>query len=141
MKKFAFPLADVMKYRDYVRDQAQLDLGRALQAEAVIQSAIDELAERARQAAEAARESGDFRMIQSSHEFHALAAKQTAALMVRLEAAQKASDEKRDAMRTALQQSQAVHKLYDRQLEEYRIAVVREETEVQDDIATTRYKR
>lgn len=140
MRKFTFPLSDVMKFRDYERDQAQTELGRALQAEGAIQHDIDALARRAQEASLAAKGSGDFRLIQSSHDFHIIVEQKTAVLMVQLEAAQKLSNEKRDAMRSALQKSEAIHKLYEKQLEEYKEQCDHEEVELQDDIATTRYK-
>lgn len=141
MRKFAFPLTDVMKYRDYERDQAQIELGRALATEGAIKRDIDALNQRDEESAATAKGSGDFRMIQSSHEFHAVVKQKTAVLMVQLNEAQKISEEKRGVMRAALQKSEAIHKLYDKQMEEYKEQCTHEEIETQDDIATSRYRR
>lgn len=141
MKTFTFPLESVMKYRDWEKDQAEIALGRALAAEGKIQGDIDSLASRAALAAENAKGTKDFRIIETSHEFHALVEQKTAVLLTELEAAQKVSAEKREAMKSALQKSEALHRLRDRQLEEYRDKSNHEEIEIQDDIATSRHRK
>lgn len=141
MKRFAFALDSVMKYRDYEKEQAQIELGRALSAEGRIQGQIDTLNRRSKEAAASVKGSNDFHAIESYHEFHILVEQKLSSLMVQLEAAKKASEEKRGLMKTALQKSEAVHKLYDRQLEEYREKSFHEEIEIQDDIATARHNK
>ena len=44
MKKFAFPLEDVMKYREYLQNEAELALGKAMAVEHNIEMRIDEVA-------------------------------------------------------------------------------------------------
>lgn len=141
MKKFVFPFASVMKYRDYERDQAQLELGRALSAEGKIQGDIDSLKCRDKEASDKVKGTNDFHSIESYHVFHTLVEQKTAVLLVQLEAAKKVSNEKREIMKSALQKSEAIHKLHDRQLEEYREKSTHEEIEIQDDIATAKHNR
>lgn len=141
MKKFTFPLESVMKYRDYERDSAEVELGRALAVEAKIQGDIDALSVRDRESAHTAKGTRDFDTIQAANSFHALVQQKTKELLISLEEARKVSSEKREIVKAALQKSEALHRLYDRQVEEYKEVSNREEIEIQDDIATTRYNR
>ena len=71
MKKFTFPLEDVMKYREYLQNEAELALGKAMAVEHDIQMHLDEVASQYTALAAKMRGSTDFNDIARANDFYA----------------------------------------------------------------------
>ena len=60
MKKFKFELEDILKFRKFEQNQAEVELGKALAVEQEIQSKLDNLAQQKHSASEYIRGSKNF---------------------------------------------------------------------------------
>ena len=60
MKKFSFELEDVLNFRKFERQQAEIELGKALAVEREIQDKLDYLAAQQVEVAEKSKGSKDF---------------------------------------------------------------------------------
>ena len=141
MKKFAFPLEDVMKYREYLQNEAELALGKAMAVEHDIQMRIDEVAFQYASLTETMRGSTDFNDIARANDFYVLLDQQKAYLLEKLAEAKLVSEQKRKEMQEAMQKTEGLHKLRDRQFEAYKDEEQREANDVSDDVTNARVAR
>ena len=141
MKKFAFPLEDVMKYREYLQNEAELALGKAMAVEHGIQIKLDEVASQYAALAETMRGSTDFNDIARANDFYALLDQQKEYLLEKLAEAKLVSEQKRKEMQEAMQKTEGLHKLRDRQFEAYKDEEQREANDVSDDVMNARVAR
>ena len=141
MKKFAFPLEAVMKYREYLQNEAELALGKAMAVEHGIQIKLDEVASQYAALAETMRGSTDFNDIARANDFYALLDQQKEYLLEKLAEAKLVSEQKRKEMQEAMQKTEGLHKLRDRQFEAYKDEEQREANDVSDDVMNARVAR
>ena len=138
MKKFRFELEDVLQFRKFERQQAEIELGKALAVEREIQDKLDNLAAQQVEVAEKSKGSKDFQDIANAYRFYDFVRAQTEYLMNEMSKAKIVSDEKREILRAAMQKDDALERLKDEQLEEYRNAEILEADNIIDDIVTAR---
>ncbi|MFC2330882.1 MAG: flagellar export protein FliJ [Treponema sp.] len=141
MKKFRFELEDVLQFRKFERQQAEIELGKALAVEREIQDKLDNLAAQQVEVAEKSKGSKDFQDIANAYRFYDFVRAQTEYLMNEMSKAKIVSDEKREILRAAMQKDDALERLKDEQLEEYRNAEILEADNIIDDIVTARFRK
>ena len=141
MKKFAFPLEDVMKYREYLQSQAELALGKAMAVEHDIQMRIDEVASQYTALAAKMRGSIDFNAIARANDFYAFLDQQKTYLLEKMAEAKLVSEQKRKEMQEAMQKTESLRKLRDRQFDEYKDAEMNEANDIADDMTNARAAR
>ena len=141
MKRFRFELEDVLQFRKFERQQAEIELGKALAVEREIQDKLDNLAAQQVEVAEKSKGSKDFQDIANAYRFYDFVRAQTEYLMNEMSKAKIVSDEKREILRAAMQKDDALERLKDEQLEEYRNAEILEADNIIDDIVTARFRK
>ena len=141
MKKFSFPLEDVMKYREYLQSQAELALGKAMAVEHDIQMRLDEVASQYAALAENMRGSTDFNDIARANDFYVLLDQQKDYLLEKMVEAKLVSEQRRKEMQDAMQKTEGLHKLRERQFDEYKDAEMNEANDIADDVTNARAAR
>ena len=141
MKKFAFPLEDVMKYREYLQNEAELALGKAMAVEHDIEMRIDEVASQYAALAEKMRGSIDFNAIARANDFYAFLDQQKTYLLEKLAEAKLVSEQRRKEMQEAMQKTEGLRKLRDRQFKAYKDAEMNEANDIADDVTNARAAR
>ena len=141
MKKFTFPLEDVMKYREYLQNEAELALGKAMAVEHDIQMKLDEVAFQYASLTETMRGSTDFNDIARANDFYAFLDQQKTYLLEKMAEAKLVSEQRRKEMQDAMQKTEGLHKLRDRQFDEYKDAEMNEANDVADDVTNARSAR
>lgn len=138
MKKFSFQLEDVMKYREFLQTQAETELGKALAAEHAIQTKLDDIGRQSVFVKNRMKGSTDFNAISAAHNFYILLDQQKEYLLQQMAEAKLVSEQKRKVLQDAMQKTEALHKLRERQLAEYHEEENKEEENAADDISTFR---
>lgn len=141
MKKFAFPLEDVMKYREYLQNEAELALGKAMAVEHDIQMRLDEVAFQYTALTEKMRGSTDFNDIARANDFYVLLDQQKDYLLEKMAEAKLVSEQRRQAMQEAMQKTEGLRKLRERQFDEYKDAEKNEVNDIADDVTNARAAR
>ena len=141
MKKFTFPLEDVMKYREYLQNEAELALGKAMAVEHDIQMRLDEVAFQYAALAEKMRGSTDFNDIARANDFYVLLDQQKDYLLKKMAEAKLVSEQRRKEMQEAMQKTEGLHKLRERQFDEYKDAEMNEANDIADDVTNARAAR
>lgn len=139
MKKFKFELEDVLKLRKFEQEQAQIELGKAVAVETEIQNKLDEIAKQQLLVKQSISGSKDFSVIAQSNKFFNMLKLQTESLLEDMAKAKLVTEEKRALFMEALQKTESLTKLKEKQLELYHKAEDLEEEDVTDDIVTSRY--
>src|SRR5574344_1065368 len=138
MKKFVFELEDVMKYREFVQSQAEIELGKAMAAEHEIQVKLDALAMQAVSVKNSMKGSTEFEAIRSANSFYTFLDTQKEFLLKKMAEAKIVSEEKRKILQEAVKKTEALHKLRERKLEEYHEAENLDEENITDDMVTAK---
>ena len=139
MKKFMFELQDILDFRKFEQQQAEIELGKALAKERGILAKLTSLQARQIKIAEDMRGSFDFRDIMSAYRFSDFARAQTEYFLTEMADAQSQSNEKREVLRCAMQKTDSLERLKEAQREEYRSAEMIETDTIIDDIVTARF--
>lgn len=141
MKKFEFPLEQILKYREYVQRQAELDLGRAMAKEREIQVKLDEVASQHVSTTNYIRGVTDFKEITSANNFFLLLEQQKEYLLNELTKAKLVSEQKRKVLREAMQKTESLHKMRKQKFDEYREAENNEAFDIADEMTNARTAR
>lgn len=141
MKKFKFELEDILKFRKFEQHQAEVELGKALAEEQEIQSKLDNLAQQKFSASEYVRGSKDFTDITTVLRFNEFIRTQTEFLMNKMAEAKLITEQKRNILKEIIKKTDALERLREHQLEEYKNLVNLEEENIVDDIVTSRFKK
>lgn len=141
MKKFKFELEDILKFRKFEQHQAEVELGKALAVEQEIQAKLDNLAQQKFSASEYVRGSKDFTDITTVLRFNEFIRTQTEFLMNKMAEAKLITEQKRNILKEIIKKTDALERLKEHQLEEYKNLVNLEEENIVDDIVTSRFKK
>ncbi|MFA6856389.1 MAG: flagellar export protein FliJ [Treponema sp.] len=141
MKKFIFQLEDVMKYREFLQNQAEIELGRAMAVEHEIQTKLDGVAAQSIAVKTSVKGSRDFNEINAAHNFTILLDQQKEYLLKQMVEAKIVSGQKRKILQESMQKTEALHKLRERQLSEYHDEENKEEENTADDITTSHFRQ
>lgn len=139
MKKFVFELEQLLNLRKNEQDQAQIELGKAVQVEQQIQAALDTLARQYAAAKKAASGQTDFTVIAQSQQFYRYIKQEEERLFKEMAQAKLVTDEKRAAFNAAMQKHESIKKLKERQYEAFRSEQKKLEAKALDDIVTAKY--
>lgn len=139
MKKFKFELQDVLEFRKFEQQQAEVELGKALAVEKEIQDKLDELANQLAASKKIMKGSTDFYAIADANRFSSFVKAQSEYLLNQMAEAKLVSDQKREVLKTCMQKTNALEKLKETQLEEWKQQSDQEEDDFADDIVTGRY--
>lgn len=139
MKKFKFELEDVLSLRKFQQEQAQIELGKAVAEEVKIQDNLNLLGLQHAEAKKNLSGVTDFSTICSGQQYFSFLKKQEEKLLEDLAAAKLFTETKREAFKEALQKTESLNKLKEKQLADYRELEAKEEEDFVDDIVTARF--
>ena len=141
MAKFIFELQSVLDARKFEQSQAENELGKAVQAEKEIQDKIDCLAQQKIASRKLVKGSSDFSQISAAASFSEFVRKQTEFLLEEMAKAKIISEEKREILKKAMQKVDALEKLKEEQLNDFKLNEKRKLNKVINGIVTAKYAR
>lgn len=139
MKKFVFELEQLLNLRKYEQDQAQIELGKAVQEEQRIQAGLDALAQQYVATKRLAAGQTDFSVISQSQQFYQFIKQEQEKLMSDMAKAKIVTDEKRALFNKAMQRHESIKKLKERQFAAFKDEQKKLEAKALDDIVTSKY--
>ena len=139
MKKFVFELEQLLNLRKYEQDQAQIELGKAVQAEQQIQDGLDELARQYVATKRMTAGQTDFGAISQAQQFYQFIKQQQEKLMEDMARAKIVTDQKRALFNAAMQKYESIKKLKERQYEAFKAEQKKAEAKATDDIVAFKY--
>ncbi|MBO7122931.1 MAG: flagellar export protein FliJ [Treponema sp.] len=139
MKKFVFELEQLLNLRKYEQDQAQIELGKAVQVEQQIQDGLDTLAQQYVATKELTRGQTDFGQIAKTQQFYNFIKQQQEKLFSDMAKAKIVTDEKRAIFNAAMQKHESLKKLKEKQYELFKAEAKKAEAKALDDIVTAKY--
>lgn len=139
MKKFVFELEQLLNLRKYEQDQAQIELGKAVQAEQQIQDGLDQLAQQYVATKRMTAGQTDFGAISQTQQFYQFIKQQQEKLMNDMAQAKIVTEEKRAAFNEAMQRHESIKKLKERQFAAFKDEQKKAEAKALDDIVAYKY--
>lgn len=139
MKKFVFELEQLLNLRKYEQDQAQIELGKAVQVEQQIQDGLDTLAQQYVATKKLTSGQTDFAAIAKTQQFYQFIKQQQEKLMNDMAKAKLVTEEKRGLFNAAMQKHESLKKLKEKQYELFKTQAKKEEAKALDDIVTAKY--
>lgn len=141
MQKFKFELQDVLQFRQFEQQQAEIELGKALAAEKEVQDKLDQLAQQLAETKRLMKGSSDFYAIADANRFSTFVKTQSEYLMNQMAELKLVSDQKREVLKGCMQKVNALEKLKEKQLEDWKQQENQEEEDFADDIVTGQFNR
>jgi flagellar protein FliJ len=141
MAKFKYELQEILEYRNFQKDEAQAELGKALAVENSIQDNLNQIANQYLQSKKSMKNSTDIQDIISESKFNNLLEYQKEELLKQLASAKIVSEEKRKKLQEIIQKTTALEKLKEKQQEAYVKNEEFLESEEFDDLATLKFKK
>lgn len=139
MKKFVFELEQLLNLRKYEQDQAQIELGKAIQVEQQIQDGLDTLAQQYVATKKMTSGQSDFVALAKTQQFYNFIKQQQEKLMRDMASAKIVTEEKRSLFNAAMQKHESLKKLKEKQYEAFRSEQKKLEAKALDDIVTAKY--
>lgn len=141
MKKFNFELEEILNIRRFQQQQAEAELGKALAEEKKVQDKLDVLAARQVQVKNEMKGSVNFTDIANANQFYSYVRNQSESLLKELAELKLVSEQKREALKQAMQKTDSLEKLKEQQKDEYLAEQKKKEMREVDDIVTSRINR
>jgi len=139
LKKFVFELEQLLNLRKYEQDQAQIELGKAVQVERQIQDGLDTLAQQYVATKKLTSGQTDFAAIAKTQQFYQFIKQQQEKLMNDMAQAKIVTEEKRGLFNAAMQKHESLKKLKERQFAIFKEEQKKAEAKALDDIVTAKY--
>ena len=139
MKKFVFELEQLLNLRKYEQDQAQIELGKAVQAEQQIQDGLDQLAQQYVATKRLSAGQTDFGAISQTQQFYQFIKQQQEKLMEDIAKAKIVTDQKRALFNEAMQKHESIKRLKERQFAAFKDEQKKIEAKATDDIVAYKY--
>lgn len=139
MKKFVFELEDVLKFREFEQNQAELELAKALNNEREIQQKIDILASQMVDSKKKIKNSKGFDEILVCNNFINFVKEKTEYFLEELSKLKLITEEKKKKLQICMQKTDALKNLKDEQFSAYKKEMYKIEDENIDDIVTSRF--
>ena len=139
MKKFNFDLQPVLDYRNHEKEDAEMELNRALSVEYEIKQNLEEIANQYLVLKKNMKATFDFYDTVQNNQNKKLLDYQKEELLRQLAQAQIITAEKRQILAEIMKKTTALEKLKEKELESYKAAVNFEENEFVDEISTLRF--
>lgn len=134
MKKFSFELQSILEYRQFLEEEAQSDLAKALSVETSIQNQLKDIASRYIEVKAQLSGSKDFTEILNANQYYFFLDTKKEELLQELAEAKIVSEQKRDVLREAMKQTQSLEKLRDSEYDAWREAAALEEEILADEV-------
>ena len=139
MKKFVFELEDVLKFRDFEREQAEMELAKALNAEREVQNKINSLAQKLSQSQKSVKNSKNLSEISKTNQYIQFVKDKTEIFLKELAELKLITEQKKEKLKLCIQKTDSLKNLKETQYSEYKKNLYKAEDEVIDDIVTTRF--
>nr|MBP3281870.1 flagellar export protein FliJ [Treponema sp.] len=139
MKKFNFSLQKILDYREFEKQQAQTELGKAVAVETKIQNTLDMIAESRAKSVLEADKMKDLNSLFGVNQYFQLLNQRRDEMTEELLKAKVVTNEKRAVMIEAMKKVKVLETLRDRRKESWRREQLKIEEDQIDDIVTSRY--
>ncbi len=139
MKRFNFSLQKVLDYREFEKQQAQTELGKAVAVETKIQNTLDMIAESRAKSVLEADKMKDLNSLFSVNQYFQLLNQRRDEMTEELAKAKVVTNEKRMVMIDAMKKVKVLETLRDRRKEAWKREQLKIEEDQIDDIVTSRY--
>lgn len=139
MKKFSFSMQKILDLREFEKKQAEGELAKALSEVTKIQSELENIAKRRVAVSKMNDASADFSFRAQSQSYFIMLSQKQEKYLEELAAAQFVAEQKRDAVRQAMQKVKVLEKLRDSKFREWKKELAAEEEKNTDDVVTSRF--
>ena len=136
MAKFVFELQEILDFRNFEQEQAQIELGKALAVENEINQNLNNIARQYTVLKQSMKGVTDFNLVFAQNNHIKLLEYQKEELLKRLAEAKLVSEEKRKILQECMKKTSALEKLKDQQLEEYKQELESEEKKNIEELST-----
>ena len=136
MAKFVFELQEILDFRNFEQEQAQIELGKALAVENEINQNLNNIAQQYTALKQSMKGVTDFNLVLAQNNHINLLEYQKEELLKRLAEAKLVTEEKRQILQECMKKTSALEKLKDNQYEEYKQQLEAEEKKNIEELST-----
>ena len=136
MAKFVFELQEILDFRNFEQEQAQIELGKALAVENGINQNLNSIAQQYTVLKQSMKGVTDFNLVLAQNNHIKLLEYQKEELLKRLAEAKLVTEEKRRILQECMKKTTALEKLKDNQYEEYKQQLEAEEKKNIEELST-----
>lgn len=140
MKRFSFSLQKVLDLREFEKNQAQTELGKAVSEERKIQDTMDMIAQARAASVHEADGMTDIRSLYGVNQYFKLLDQRRDQMATELAKAKLVTEEKRAVMREAMKKVKVLENLREHRVMAWKKQLQKEEDDAIDDIVTSRFK-
>ena len=138
MAKFVFELQEVLDFRNFEQEQAQIELGKALAVENQINQNLAQIAQQYAMLKHDMKGERDFNMVIIQNNHIKLLEYQKEELLERLAEAKLVTEEKRKILQECMKKTTSLEKLKDQQLQDFKQQMDYEEKKNLEELATVK---
>lgn len=134
MKKFKFELEKVLEYRNFEKQQAEGELAKALAVETQINDNLKTIAQNYAAVKASMKGNLNFQDVMAQSQYNNLLEYQKEELLKQLAQAKLVTEQKREVLRECMKKTNALEKLKEKQLADWKQAADYEEAELLDEV-------
>lgn len=138
MAKFVFELQEVLDFRNFEQEQAQIELGKALAVENQINQNLAQIAQQYAMLKHDMKSERDFNMVIIQNNNIKLLEYQKEELLKQLAEAKLVTEEKRKILQECMKKTTSLEKLKEQQLQEFKQQMDYEENKNLEELATVK---
>ena len=138
MAKFVFELQEVLDFRNFEQEQAQIELGKALAVENQINQNLAQIAQQYAMLKHDMKGERDFNMVIIQNNHIKLLEYQKEELLKQLAEAKLVTEEKRKILQECMKKTTSLEKLKDQQLQDFKQQMDYEENKNLEELATVK---
>lgn len=138
MAKFVFELQEVLDFRNFEQEQAQIELGKALAVENQINQNLAQIAQQYAMLKHDMKGERDFNMVMIQNNHIKLLEYQKEELLKQLAEAKLVTEEKRKILQECMKKTTSLEKLKEQQLQEFKQQMDYEENKNLEELATVK---
>ena len=136
MAKFVFELQEILDFRNFEREQAEIELGKALAVENEINQNLTQIAQQYASVKKNSRGITDFNVIIVQNNHIKLLEYQKEELLKQLAEAKLVTEEKRKILQECMKKTTSLEKLKEQQLQEFKQQMEIEENKNLEELST-----
>ena len=136
MAKFVFELQEILDFRNFEQEQAQIELGKALAVENQINQNLAQIAQQYAMLKHDMKGERDFNMVMIQNNHIKLLEYQKEELLKQLAEAKLVTEEKRKILQECMKKTTSLEKLKDQQLQDFKQQMDYEENKNLEELAT-----
>ena len=136
MAKFVFELQEILDFRNFEQEQAQIELGKALAVENQINQNLAQIAQQYAMLKHDMKGERDFNMVMIQNNHIKLLEYQKEELLKQLAEANLVTEEKRKILQECMKKTTSLEKLKDQQLQDFKQQMDYEENKNLEELAT-----